>query len=114
MELCKIKHIGYSPNSGEVNYKDEDLIFNVGDKNTAFLHLRGNLEGYIRAELKVKAPNGEVVLLTSKVVNNLKNVCREFAVVVDEPGKYQCQLILSYKDKVNVSDIFSYEVNKGL
>ena len=114
MELCKVKHIGYSPNSGEVTYKDEDLVFNVGDKNTAFLHLRGNLEGYIRAELKVKAPNGEVVLLISKVVNNLKNVCREFAVVVDEPGKYQCQLILSYKDKVNVSDIFSYEVKKSL
>ena len=114
MELCKVKHIGYSPNSGEVTYKDEDLLFNVGDKQVAFLHLRGTMEGYIRAELKIRTPNGEVVLLTSKQITNLKNVCREFAVVVDEPGKYNCQLILSYKDKVNVSDIFSYQVKESL
>lgn len=114
MELNKVKHIGYSPNSGEVTYKEEDLLFNVGDKQVAFLHLRGTMEGYIRAELKIKTPNGEVVLLTSKQITNLKNVCREFAVVVDEPGKYQCQLILSYKDQINVSDIFSYQVKESL
>lgn len=114
MELCKIKHIGYSPNSGEVTYKDEDLVYNVGDKQVAFIHLRGDMEGYIRAELKIKTPNGEVVLLTSKQITNLKNVCREFAVVVDEPGKYNCQLILSYKNQINVSDIFSYQVKESL
>lgn len=114
MELNKVKHIGYSPNSGEVTYKEEDLVFNQGDKHTAFLHLRGDMEGYIRAELKIRTPNGEVVLLTSKQITNLKNVCREFELIVDEPGKYQCQLILSYKNQINISEIFSYEVNKSL
>lgn len=114
MELNKVKHIGYSPNSGEVTYKEEDLVYNVGDKQVAFIHLRGTMEGYIRAELKIRTPNGEVVLLTSKQITNLKNVCREFAVVVDEPGKYNCQLILSYKNQINVSDIFSYQVKESL
>lgn len=114
MNLDKVKHISYNPNSGEVTYKDEDLVYNVGDKQVAFIHLRGTMEGYIRAELKIKTPNGEVVLLTSKQITNLKNVCREFAVVVDEPGKYNCQLILSYKNQINVSDIFSYQVKESL
>lgn len=114
MELNKVKHIGYSPNSGEVTYKEEDLVYNVGDKQVAFIHLRGTMEGYIRAELKIRTPNGEVVLLTSKQITNLKNVCREFAVVVDEPGKYNCQLILSYKNQINVSDIFSYQVKESI
>lgn len=113
-ELNKVKHISYSPNSGEVTYKDEDLLFNQGDQHTAFLHLRGTMEGYIRAELKIKTPNGEVVLLISKVITNNKNVCREFELIVDEAGKYQAQLILSYKDKTNVSNIFSYTVNKSI
>lgn len=112
--LNKIKHISYNPNNGMVTYEEGSLVFNVGDKNTAFIHLRGAMEGYIRAELKVKAPNGEVVVLTSKVVNNLKNICRQFEVIVDEPGTYDCQLVLSYSNKTNVSDIFSYRVNKGI
>lgn len=112
-ELNKVKHIGYSPNSGEVTYKDEDLVYNVGDKQVAFIHLRGTMEGYIKAQLKVKTPTGEVVLINSKILN-LKNVCRQFAVIIDQPGKYEAQLILSYKEQVNISNIFSYTVNPSI
>lgn len=114
MNLDKVKNISYNPNSGEVMYKDEDLVFNQGDKQVAFLNLKGEMEDYIRAELKVKAPNGEVVVLTSKVINNLKNICRQFQLIVDEPGKYECQLVLSYSTKTNTGDIFSYLVKKSL
>lgn len=112
--LDKIKHISYNANNGEVMYEEGTLIFNVGDKNTAFLHLRGNLPNYIRAELKIKAPNGEIVLLTSKIINNLKNICRQFEVIVNESGTYDCQLVLSYSNKTNVSNKFSYKVNQGI
>ena len=112
-ELNKIKNIGYNCNCGAIMYEDESLQFNVGDKNTAFIQLRGNLDSYIKAQLKVKTPTGEVVLINSKILN-LKNVCREFPVVVDEAGKYEAQLILSFKDKTNVSNIFSYTVNKSI
>lgn len=53
------------------------------------------------------------MLINSKILN-LKNVCREFPVVVDEAGKYEAQLILSFKDKVNVSNKFSYTVNPSI
>lgn len=114
MNLDKVKNISYNPNSGEVMYEEDSLQFNQGDKQVAFLNLRGEMEGYIRAELKVKAPNGEIVVLTSKVINNLKNICRQFQLIVDEPGKYQCQLVLSYGNKTNTSDIFSYVVKESL
>lgn len=114
MNLDKVKNISYNPNSGEVMYEEDSLVFNECDKNVAFLNLRGEMEGYIRAELKVKAPNGKIAVLTSKVVNNLKNICRQFQLIVDEPGKYECQLVLSYGNKTNVSDIFSYKVLKGI
>lgn len=114
MDLNKVKHISYITSTGAVTYEEDSLVFNQGDKNTCFLNLRGEMEGYIRAELKVKAPNGEVVVLTSKVVNNLKNICRQFQLIVDEPGKYQCQLVLSYSNKTNTSDIFSYVVKESL
>lgn len=112
-ELNKVRQISCIISTGAINFDDDTLSFNAGDKNTAFLHLRGNLEGYIKAQLKVKTPSGEVVLINSKILN-LKNVCREFAVIVDEPGKYQCQLILSYKEQVNISNIFSYTVNSSI
>lgn len=114
MDLDKVKNISYNPNSGEVMYEEDSLQFNQGDKNTAFLNLRGDMEDYIRAELKVKAPNGEIVVLTSKVINNLKNICRQFQLIVDEPGTYNCQIILSYSYKTNTSDIFSYQVKESL
>lgn len=114
MNLDKVKNISYNPNSGEVMYEEDSLQFNQGDKNTAFLNLRGEMEGYIRAELKVKAPSGKIAVLTSKVVNNLKNICRQFQLIVDEPGKYECQLVLSYSNKTNTSDIFSYVVKESL
>lgn len=114
MNLDKVKNISYNCNCGAIMYEDDSLQFNQGDKNTAYLNLRGEMEGYIRAELKVKAPNGEIVVLTSKVINNLKNICRQFQLIVDEPGKYQCQLVLSYDNKTNTSDIFSYLVKESL
>lgn len=114
MNLDKVKNISYNPSSGQVMYEEDSLQFNQGDKNTAFLNLRGDMEDYIRAELKVKAPNGEIVVLTSKVINNLKNICRQFQLIVDEPGTYNCQIILSYSYKTNTSDIFSYQVKESL
>ena len=114
MNLDKVKHISYNTNNGIVTYEEDSLVFNEGDKNTAFIHLRGAMEGYIRAELKILKPGGEVVVLTSKVVTNLKNVCREFAVEVNSPGEYECQLILSYRDKINISNKFTYKVLKGI
>lgn len=113
-ELNKIKNIGYNCNCGAIMYEDESLQFNVGDKNTAFIQLRGALDSYIKAQMKIRTPNGEVVLVEGKVISNNRNVCREFAVVVDEAGKYEAQLILSFKDKVNVSNIFNYQVNKSI
>ena len=114
MDLNKVKHISYITSTGAVTYEEDSLVFNEGDKNVAIVHLRGTIENYIRAELKILKPGGEVVVLTSKVVTNLKNVCREFAVEVNSPGEYECQLILSYKDKINVSNKFTYKVNKGI
>lgn len=113
-ELNKIKQINYIIGSGAVNVDDNDLAFNVGDKNVSFIQLRGNLDNWIKAQLKIRTPNGEVVLIEGKVITNNRNVCREFPVVVDEDGKYQAQLILSFKDKTNVSNIFSYTVNKSI
>lgn len=113
-ELNKIKNIGYNCNCGAIMYEDESLQFNVGDKNTAFIQLRGALDSYIKAQMKIRTPNGEVVLVEGKVISNNRNVCREFAVVVDEAGKYEAQLILSFKYKTNVSNIFSYTVNKSI
>lgn len=114
MNLDKVKNISYNPNSGEVMYQEDSLQFSQGDKNVAMLNLTGDMEDYIRAELKVKAPNGEIVVLTSKVINNLKNICRQFQLIVDEPGEYRCQLVLSYSYKTNTSDIFSYLVKESL
>ena len=113
-ELNKIKQINYIIGSGAVNVDDNDLAFNVGDKQVAFIQLRGNLDNWIKAQMKIRTPNGEIVLIEGKIITNNRNVCREFPVVVDEAGNYSCQLILSYKDKVNVSDVFTYKVNKGI
>lgn len=113
-ELNKVKQINYIVGSGVVNVDDNDLAFNVGDKNISFIQLRGTLDSYIKAQMKIKSPNGEVVLIVGKVVTNNKNVCREFPVVVDEAGKYVCQILLSFKDKVNVSNKFSYQVNESI
>lgn len=113
-ELNKVKQINYIVGSGVVNVDDNDLAFNVGDKNISFIHLRGTMDNDIKAELKIRTPNGEVVSIEGQVISNNKNVCREFAIVVDEQGEYKCQLVLSYKYKVNVSDIFKYQVKPSL
>ena len=113
-ELNKVKQINYIVGSGVVNVDDNDLAFNVGDKNISFIQLRGTLDSYIKAQMKIKSPNGEVVLINGKVISNNRNVCREFPILVDEAGKYEAQLILSFKDKTNVSNIFTYTVNKSI
>ena len=113
-ELNKIRQISCIISTGAVTYEEDSLVYNEGDKNVARIHLRGTIENFIRVDMKLLKPGGEVVVLTSKVVTNLKNICREFAVEVGEPGEYKCQLILSYKDQINVSDIFSYKVLEGI
>ncbi len=112
-ELNKIRQISCIISTGAINFDDDTLCFNCGDKNTAFIQLRGNLDPYIKAQLKVKTPTGEVVLINSKTLN-LKNVCREFAVVIGEPGEYMCQLEFSWKDQINISNIFKYQVLEGI
>lgn len=114
MDLNKVKHISYITSTGAVTYEEDSLVYNEGDKNVARIHLRGTIENFIRVDMKLLKPGGEVVVLTSKVVTNLKNICREFAVEVGEPGEYKCQLILSYKDQINVSDVFTYKVLEGI
>ena len=111
--LNKIKHISYNTNSGVVNYEEGSLVFNEGDKQVAFIHLRGNLPNYIKAQMKIKS-FGEIILVTGKVITNNKNVCREFPLVIDKAGTYSCQLVLSYKDQINNSNVFKYEVLKGI
>lgn len=111
--LNKVRQISCIISTGAINFDDDILAFNVGDKNTAFIHLRGNLDPYIKAQLKVKTPTGEVVLINSKILN-LKNVCREFQLIIDQSGEYKAQLILSYKEQVNISNIFSYTVNPSI
>ena len=111
-ELNKIRQISCIYNTGAINFEDS-LQFNEGDKNCAFIHLRGTMDNWIKAQLKVKTPTGEVVLINSKTLN-LKNVCREFALIIGEPGVYEAQLILSYKDQINNSNVFKYEVLKGI
>lgn len=112
-ELNKVRQISCIISTGAINFDDDTLSFNCGDKNTAFIHLRGNLDPYIKAQLKVKTPTGEIMLINSKTLN-LKNACREFSVVIAEPGEYVCQLILSYKEQINVSNKFSYTVNPSI
>lgn len=111
-ELNKVRQISCIISTGAINFEDS-LQFNEGDKNCAFIHLRGTMDSWIKAQLKVKTPTGEIVLINSKTLN-LKNVCREFQLIVDTPGNYECQLILSYKEQVNVSNIFNYTVNKSI
>lgn len=113
-ELNKVKHVGYNANTGAVNYEEDTLSFNAGDKNTSFIHLRGAMDNAIKAQLKIKTPNGEVVSIEGQVISNNKNVCREFALEIGAPGNYECQLVLSHKYKVNVSNIFKYEVKPSL
>lgn len=111
-ELNKIRQISCIISTGAINF-DDTIYFNSGDKNTAFIQLRSTLPNYIQVQMKIRTPNGEIVLVPGKAIT-AKNACREFPVVVDEAGNYSCQLILSYKDKVNVSDVFTYKVNKGI
>lgn len=111
-ELNKIRQISCIISTGAINF-DDTIYFNVGDKNTAFIQLRSTIPNYIQVRMKIKTPNGEVVLIPGKAIT-AKNACREFAVVVDEPGEYVCQLEFSWKDQVNISNTFKYEVLKGI
>ena len=111
-ELNKIRQISCIISTGAINF-DDTIYFNSGDKNTAFIQLRSTLPNYIQVKMKIRTPNGEIVLIPGKAITT-KNACREFAVVVDEPGEYVCQLEFSWKDQINVSDIFSYQVKESL
>lgn len=112
-ELNKVRQISCIISTGAINFDDDTLSFNCGDKNTAFIQLRSTLPNYIQVKMKIRTPNGEIVLVPGKAIT-AKNACREFAVVVDEVGTYECQLEFSYKDQINISNIFKYEVLKGI
>lgn len=111
-ELNKVRQISCIISTGAINF-DDDIYFNCGDKNCAFVQLRSTLPNYIQVKMKIRTPNGEIVLVPGKAIT-AKNACREFAVVVDEVGTYECQLEFSYKDQINISNTFKYEVLKGI
>lgn len=111
-ELNKIRQISCIISTGAINF-DDTIYFNCGDKQVAYIQLRSTLPNYIQVRMKIKTPNGEIVLVPGKAIT-AKNACREFAVVVDEPGEYVCQLEFSYKDQINVSDKFTYRVNPSI
>lgn len=111
-ELNKIRQISCIISTGAINF-DDTIYFNCGDKQVAYIQLRSTLPDYIQVRLKIRTPNGEIVLVPGRVINN-KNACREFAVVVDEQGEYVCQIEFSYKDQINISNTFKYEVLKGI
>lgn len=111
-ELNKIRQISCIISTGAINF-DDTISFNCGDKQVAFIQLRSTMPDYIQAQMKIRTPNGEIVLVPGRAITT-KNACREFAVVVDEPGEYVCQLVFSYKAQVNISNIFKYEVLEGI
>lgn len=111
-ELNKIRQISCIISTGAVNF-DDAISFNCGDKQVAYVQLRSTLPNYIQVQMKIRTPNGEIVLVPGKIIT-AKNACREFLAVVDEPGEYVCQLILSYKEQVNISNIFTYKVNASI
>lgn len=112
-ELNKVRQISCIISTGAINF-DDTISFNCGDKQVAFIQLRSTMPNYIQAQMKIRTPNGEIVLVPGRVITNNKNACREFGVVVDEPGEYVCQLEFKYKDQVNISNTFKYEVLKGI
>lgn len=111
-ELNKIRQISCIISTGAINF-DDTISFNCGDKQVAFIQLRSTMPDYIQSQMKIRTPNGEIVLVPGRAITT-KNACREFAVVVDEPGEYVCQLVFKYKAQVNISNIFKYEVLEGI
>ena len=111
-ELNKIRQISCIINTGLINF-DDAISFNCGDKNTAYIQLKSTMPNYIQVQMKIRTPNGEIVLVPGRIITT-KNACREFLAVVDEPGEYVCQLEFRYKDQINISNTFKYEVLKGI
>ena len=110
--LDKIKKI-YINNSGAVNV-EEDMSFNVGDKNVSFIQING-IDISILTQAKIKTPGGQIITKTCSKVDLGKNVYKQVLVPCEEPGTYQVQIIQSSKDnKVSCSNIFNYTVDPGI
>ena len=110
--LDKIKKI-YINNSGAVTV-EEDMSFNVGDKNVSYIQIKG-IDISILTEAKIKTPAGQVLVKTCSTVDLGKNVYKQVLVPCDESGVYQVQIIQSARDnKVSCSNIFEYQVDPGI
>ena len=110
--LKKVKQINYSPISGKVRYESSELVFQEGDKNTAVIQLRGQLDQSIKVVLRIQTP-GELIEVEGKTVP-YKSIAREFQVPTDKVGIHRCQIIMSYSWETNVSEVFQYEVKESL
>lgn len=92
---------------------DDDCSFNFGDKNVAYLQIKG-IDSKVYTEVKTKSPGGTVKVITCTTVDNNKNVDKEVLVPTDEVGKFSIQIIQTYQGQVSVSDMFTYTVNPGI
>lgn len=110
--LEKVKQISYSPNSSKVNF-DPPIQFMDGDHKVAVIQLRGELDDNIKAVLRVKPPQGELMEVEGKTVP-YKSIAREFNVPTDSVGVFRCQIVMSYTYETNVSEVFQYEVKESL
>lgn len=109
--LNKVKKV-YINNSGAVNV-EEDMSFNVGDKNVSYIQING-IDISIFTQAKIKTPGGQIITKTCSKVDLGKNVYKQVLVPCDESGVYQIQIIQSAKDKVSCSNIFEYTVDAGI
>ena len=110
--LKKVKKV-YIQNSGAIKMDDENISYNFGDKNVAYLQIKG-IDSKVFTEVKTKSPGGTVKTITCTTVDNNKYCDKEVLVPTDEVGQYSIQIIQTYQGQVNVSDMFTYKVNPGI
>lgn len=105
--LKKVRTVRYTPNTGEVNTKDEKLQFFTKDKNTAILHVCGVPDG-VTAELVVRPNGGTAMTVTGKTIKIGKDYCVEFLLPVDTATKYEAQIKCQWKYEYSYSNKFEY------
>ena len=106
--LKKIRTVRYTPNTGEINTRDEKLQFFTKDKNTAILHVCG-VPDKVKAELVVRSNGGTAQTVEGKTVKIGKDYCVEFLLPVETAGKIQAQLKCSWTYESSYSNVFEYE-----
>ena len=111
--LKKVKQINYSPASGKVQYESNEMVFQEGDKNTAVIQLRGELDPNVKVVIRIKPPEGDIIEVQGKTVP-YKSIAREFEIPTNSVGIHQCQIVMSYTYETNVSEVFQYEVKESL